>query len=99
MKIRVLSALILLIVFIPILLIGNQVFALFMGVLSVVGLYELLRMRESKKEFPFLMKIFGYLLVLFFTLFNFESTYFTYNVDYRVMTFIIFAFFNPYCFY
>jgi len=95
MKIRVLSAIVLLLVFIPILLIGNQVFALFMGVLSVVGLYELLRMRESKKEFPFLMKIFGYLLVLFFTLFNFESTYFTYNVDYRVMTFIIFAFLIP----
>ncbi len=42
-----------------------------------------------------MMKIFAYLLVLFFTLFNFESTYFTYNVDYRVMTFIIFAFLIP----
>lgn len=95
MKIRVLSAIFLIAIFIPILLLGNQLFASFMGLLAVLGLHELLRMRESKKEFPFLMKVFAYLLVLFFTLFNFESTYFTYNVDYRVMTFIIFVFLIP----
>lgn len=95
MKIRILSAIILIAIVVPILLIGGEVFAIFMGILGAAGLYELIHLRESKKEFPFMMKILAYLLVLFFTLFNFESTYFVYNVDYRVMTFIIFTFLIP----
>ncbi len=95
MKTRIFSAILLLAIFIPILLIGKEVFAIFMGILSVLGLYELIHIRETKKEFPFIMKIIAALLVLFFTLFNFNSTYFVYNVDYRVMTFIIFAFLMP----
>lgn len=95
MKIRILSAIVLIAIAIPILLVGGEVFAVFIGLLAVAGLYELIHLRESKKEFPFMMKILAYLLVLFFTLFNFESTYFVYNVDYRVMTFIIFTFLIP----
>lgn len=95
MKTRILSAIILLAIFIPVLITGGDIFAILMGIMAIGGLYELIKIRESKNEFPFMMKIFAYLLVLFFTLFNFESTYFTYNVDYRVMTFIIFAFLIP----
>lgn len=95
MKIRILSAIVLMAIFIPIFLIGGEVFALFMSMLAVFGLYELISIRESKKTFPFMMKIFAYLAVLFFTLFNFNSTYFVYNVDYKVMSIIIFAFLLP----
>ncbi len=95
MKTRILSAIILVLIFVPVLLTGGEIFAVFMGFVSVLGLYELIKLREGKKEFPFMMKVFAYLMVLFFTLFNFESTYFTYNVDYRVMTFIIFVFLIP----
>lgn len=95
MKKRILSAIVLIAIFVPLILIGGRPFAIFMSLLATMGLYELIHIRESKKEFPFLMKIFAYLLVLFFTLFNFESTYFVYNVDYRVMVFIIFAFLMP----
>lgn len=95
MKTRIISAIVMLIVFIPLLMIGGKAFAIFMSLLSVLGLYELLNIRESKKKFPFLMKVFAYILVLFFSLRNFTSIEFITTLDYRVMTFIIFAFLMP----
>ncbi len=95
MKKRILSAIIMGIIFIPVLLVGGKYFAVFMTLLSVLGLYELIHIRESKKKFPFIIKVFAYLLVMFFSMTNFNSISFTYNVDYRVMTFIIFAFLSP----
>ena len=95
MKKRVLSAIVMLAVFIPLLIIGGKPFAILMSLLAVCGLYELLKMRETKKKFPFMMKVFAYILVLFFALNNFTSIDFQYNLDYRVMSFIIFVFLLP----
>lgn len=95
MKKRVISAIIMLIVFIPLLIVGGKPFAILMSLLAVMGLYEMLHIRETKKEFPFLMKIFAYILVLFFSLNNFSSIEFESTLDYRVMSFIIFVFLIP----
>lgn len=95
MKVRILSAIIMLAVFIPLLLVGGEIFAVSMALLSVLALYEILNVRETKKEIPFLMKVFAYILVLFFSLNNFTSIEFISTLDYRIMTFIIFAFFLP----
>lgn len=92
---RIISAAIMLIIFIPLLITGGKPFAILMSLLAVLSLYELLHMRETKKRFPFLMKVFAYILVLFFSLNNFTSIDFQYNLDYRVMTFIIFVFILP----
>lgn len=95
MKERILSAIVMAIILIPILLIGGDLFSYFMATLSVVGLYELLTIRETKKEFPFILKIFAYVLVVFFSLRNATSVEFITTADYRVMAFIIFVFFMP----
>lgn len=95
MKKRVLSAILIVAIFVPLLLIGGKVFAIFMTLLALMGLYEIIHIREGKKEFPFLMKIFAYIMVAFFSLSNFNSIEFTYTMDYRVVAFIIFAFLTP----
>lgn len=95
MKKRILSAIIMIAVFVPLLVIGGRAFAIFMTLLALVGLYEILHIRESRKDFPLMMKIFAYLMVVFFSMTNFKSIEFLYNVDYRVMAFIIFAFLAP----
>ena len=95
MKKRVLSAIIMVAIFVPILLIGGKVFAIFMTILALMGLYELIHIRESKKEFPFLIKLFAYIMVAFFSLSNLDSIEFSYTMDYRVMAFMIFAFLTP----
>ena len=92
---RVISAIIMIVVFVPLLITGGKPFTVLLSLLAILGLYELLHMRETKKKFPFLMKVFAYILVLFFSLNNFTSIDFTYNIDYRVMSFIIFVFLLP----
>ena len=95
MKTRVLSAIIVVAVFLPFLIIGELPFAIFMSVLSVAALYELLKVRESKKEFPWYLKIIAYILAVSFCLHNTNSIEYHYTFDYRVMTFIIFLFLMP----
>ncbi len=95
MKKRIISAIILIAVFVPFLIAGGKSFAIFMSVLSVGGLYELVSVRESKKEFPFIVKLFAYLIVIFFSLSNIDSIVFEFNLDYRVMAVIIFALLFP----
>ena len=95
MKKRVLSAIVMILIFVPLLIIGGKAFAIFMTILAALGLYELIHIRESKKEFPFLMKIFAYVMVVFFSLSHFNSITFSYTMDYRVVAFMIFAFLSP----
>ena len=95
MKTRVISAIIMVAVFVPFLLIGELPFAILMGILGMCGFYELMRVRETKKKFPLVLKIFAYLLVLAFSMYNINSIEFAYKFDYRVMAFIIFLFTSP----
>lgn len=95
MKKRIISAIVMLAIAIPLLIIGKLPFAIFVTILGVCGLYELLHVREEKKKIPFLLKIFAYLLVVFFILYNRLGNDFTYYLDYRVMAFIIFFFLSP----
>ncbi len=83
------------IIFVPLLLVGKLPFAALMAILSLFSLYELIHMREEKKKFPLLLKIFAYLLGMFFTLMNYQQNVFTSILDFRVVTFVIFAFLLP----
>lgn len=95
MKVRVISAIVMVAVFVPFLVIGELPFAILMAVLGACGLYELLKARESKKEFPKFLKIIAYLIVLGICLHNFNSVDFHFNFDYRVMAGLIFLFLSP----
>lgn len=95
MKKRVLSAIIMILVFVPILFIGGKWFAGLCTLLAMLGFYELIHIRESKKKFPTFIKVLGYLFVIFFALNNFDSIEFLYDVNYKVMALIIFAFLAP----
>ncbi len=95
MKTRILSAIVMVLVFVPFLIVGGKYFAIFTAILSIAALYELIHIRETKKEFPFIVKLFAYIIVTFFTTRNINSIVFEFNLDYRVMSLIIFAFLTP----
>ena len=95
MKKRILGAVLLVAIFVPFLIIGELPFTILMSVLSLLGLYELLKVRESKKKFPIVLKVFAYLLTCYFCLYNTSSIEFINKFDYRVMAFIIFLFITP----
>lgn len=101
MKQRIISAIVLLTIFIPILLIGNAPFAILMTIISWMGLYEIINARSKKKEFPFLMKILAYILVSFFVITNYKVNESVFNdnllfyLDYRLIAILIFAYIAP----
>ena len=95
MKTRVISAIILVLVFLPFLIMGGLPFAAFMTILSLLGLHELFKVRESRKEFPWLLKVFAYLLTVYFCLYNTGSIELFNSFDYRLIAFIIFLFLSP----
>ncbi len=95
MKLRIISAIVMLGLSIPLLIVGGSFFAFFMAILSVLSLYEIIHTRESERKFPSIVKFFAYLLVMFFTVSNYDSINFVFNVDYRVISFIIFVFLLP----
>lgn len=95
MKKRILSALIMVLVFIPLLYIGGSSFAIFMSILALLSLYELLKIKDKKDKLPFFVKICAYLMVLFMSLNNMDAIDFHYMMDYRMISVIIFIFTIP----
>lgn len=95
MKLRIISAILLIVIFIPFLLIGEKPFAIFMAILGVAGLYEFIKVRESKNKFPTFLKLIAYIIVLGLSLHNLNSIDFQFKFDYRVMSSLIFIFLIP----
>lgn len=95
MKERILSAILIVVVFIPLLVIGDIPFAVFMSFLSVAGLYELIKVRETKKKFPFILKTCAYILVAAFCMNDVTSIEFHSQFSYWVMALLIFLFLSP----
>lgn len=95
MKVRIISAAILLAIFIPLLLIGGLPYSLLMLLIALFGLYELLKIRKTKKEFPFFVELCAYILVSFMTLNNYRSQNLSFLMDYRLMSIMIFIFLAP----
>lgn len=95
MKVRVLSAIIMIAVAIPLLIIGGLPFAVFLTLLAAIGMYELIHIREEKKKFPLFVKIVAYLLVILFSMNNFDSIEFVYNISYKAVAVVFLAFLAP----
>lgn len=95
MKKRVLSAVVMAVIFVPLLVLGGKAFAVFMSILALSSLYELLKIKEEKGKLPIVMKILSYMTVLFLSLSNMSEIEFHYTIDYRVISVLIFAFLLP----
>ena len=57
MQKRILSAIVMILVFVPVLIMGGEIYAMLMALLSMCGLYEMIHIRESRKVFPLPLKI------------------------------------------
>ena len=95
MKKRVLSAIIMILIFVPLLFLGGISFAIFMTLLAVCAMHELMTIREKKKEFPPLMKFAAYLLVIFSSVLTYNQNIFSYTMSYQLISFIVLIFLLP----
>ena len=67
MKKRVISAIVALIICIPLLIIGGYPFYIGVSVLSVIGYYEIINLKERERKIPLFIKLLGlvtYLMIV-----------------------------------
>ena len=64
MEKRIVSAIVMILIFVPILLLGGMTFSVFMTLLAIAGIYELIKVREKTKKFPIHEWMSGYMMTL-----------------------------------
>ena len=90
MKKRVISAIVALIIVVPIILIGGYAYYIGVGIISVIGFHELLKVREEEKKIPMVMKgitLLTYLAIVMSAI----STQGGFSIDYRLFILNMFA--------
>ncbi len=100
LKKRVISAIIMLIIVIPLIIIGGVPYSLMVGLIGCAAYKELIDLRRDKStEFPNLMKAIGLIAVLFLIYSNFEKYGLLFGVSYKIICGIIIAICLPIVFY
>lgn len=94
MKQRVISAVIALIIVIPILLLGGYFFYAGVGVLAIIGFYEIISVREKKDKLPMFMKVGALIVYLCIALSSITSKG-SFNIDYRLIVMLLLLCFIP----
>lgn len=98
MKTRIISAIVALLIIIPIFYFGGFAYRLGVGILTVIGYTEFLMAREKTKKIPPLVKIVGYSSL--FTLFAINVlNKATFAITYKEIIFTIMIFLIPIIFY
>lgn len=95
MKKRILSAIIMILLFVPLLFIGGVPFTILMTLLALASMYELITIREKKKEVPMIIKVISYLLVIFSSILTYNQNIFSYTMSYQLISFIVLIFLLP----
>ena len=99
-KKRVISAMVMLVIVIPLLLIGGIPYSLGVGLIGCVAFKELIDLRKSKNnDFPNLVKLFGLISVLTLIYSNFEQYGLLFGISYKLLCGIILLLCIPIIFY
>lgn len=99
MKKRVLSAIVILLVFIPVLIIGGIYFDIAVSILALGGLYELIKIGSKEEKFPIVMQVISYLTLIYMCTRNINSVDFNYKYSYQMVAVLLLVFFIPLVFY
>lgn len=95
MKQRIISAIIMIVIVVPILIMGGLPFKVFSIVLAALGMYEFMKVRETEKKFPIYMKILAYIAVVLMIALG--NTYYTTpnNISYKIPVILLLIFLSP----
>ena len=95
MKNRILSSIIVALICIPFIISGGLAFAGLILFIGVIAFKELFDLKLRKRNLAWILEILAYLAVGFLILNNYQSKELSVVLDYRILTFMIFAFLIP----
>lgn len=92
---RVISALVALIILVPIFIKGGTIYEVTILILGLIGLKEFLDIKEIKKELPAFVKFIAYIIFTLFVLYNTSAKAIKLSIDYRIISTLLLAFLMP----
>ncbi len=95
MKTRIISAIVILAIIIPLLLIGGIPFYIGIGLIGILGLKEMIDLKDKKSKLPWFVKMCSYGSLIFLILSHVEGSEMIFYIDYKVVTAIIFLLLCP----
>ena len=98
MKTRVISAIIALTIFIPIIIYGGYIYTIAIYLLSILGLYEFIKMKETKKRLPEFVKFISYVAITFLV-FGLNDIITTMSIGLPIISFIFLGLLIPLVYY
>jgi len=95
MKQRLISALIALIILIPLIILGGNTFNVGVYVIALLGLKEFMNIKETKKHIPLFVKVMSVVFYTIIILSSFGGNLLTLSMDYRLISGLFLAFLLP----
>ena len=89
MKKRIISALIMFLIIIPIIVLGGVSYSLAIGLISLIAYKEMLDLRKNKNDYPNIVKLFGLISILYLIYSNFEKYGLLFGISYKILCGII----------
>lgn len=95
MKTRIISALVALAIFVPIFIVGGNLFNFAIFIIALLGLKEFIDVKNKKKELPIFIKLVSYIMMTFLLFAGSKTGDFTYGLDFRVIAGIFLVYLIP----
>lgn len=95
MKTRIISAIIALLILVPIFFHGGTIFQIAIWLLSVLGLKEMINAYEKEKELPIFIKVVSYIVISILLLVNHEIDTIRLGLDFKIITGIFLIYLVP----
>ena len=85
MKLRVISALVVILILVPILLVGGVIFDLGAIVLALLALREFLKVSQTKKELPMFINFISYIILTLIIFSSVNINNMVFAIDFRIL--------------
>lgn len=95
MKQRVISAIVALLILVPIFLMGGFIYDATIVILSLLGLREFLKVKETKKELPSFIQFISYIMLSLIVVSGVNSQEMIFSIDFRIISGLLVVFLLP----
>ena len=92
---RIISAILILLITIPILIMGGNIYNAGVFIISLIGLNEFINIKNEKKQVPIFIRTICFIAISLLILTNINMELLTYSIDYRVLSAIFILFLLP----
>ena len=89
MKKRIMSAIIMFMIILPIIVLGGIPYSLMVGLISLIAYKEMIDLRKDKNDYPNLVKLLGLICMLYLIYSNFEKYGLLFGLSYKLLCGII----------